>query len=805
MVNLTNEQQQVVQAPHGIHQRILACAGSGKTTTILHRIVYLLGKGEYVDVDTCTGTDNLTQRKDCNSLKNSNNDSLSKHKLEGENIMLTTFTHDAAISIQERLDALLGKNHGVRCNTIDSFCAQWVDKINKSTSNGIADNANSAVRDTVASEYDVSEFIQIVLQHMRNGNKTLCKLLSNVRYLVVDEFQDINDPQVEWVLWFYHTFGTRIVIVGDDNQNIYTFRGSDVKHILNFQTYVEESDFRSYVLTCNYRSTPSIIKYANPITNMEMKDGGGKPGKLPKVVYIAQMEQQFAYIQSYAHKFVTEHGMQYGDIVILSRNNQLLYYAENYFLSIGFPLVLLEGYESQRTVAKPTHLTLSTIHKSKGMEWDVVFLIGCDDYFFPSSKMDFDVTDDMNQDMITKHYEEERRLYYVAITRAKKRLFLMFGTNQPSRFLTEVPPQRYECTNINHETLHEMKHATPRNSQIPLFASVSKILGDIDGNRLLQLRKKGIVGGMSKISKVHQEHKIHPDIDTNCFHIEFGNFVDLLVMRILMELSQKNSVEIKLPHVLTKAHAIFQSVRLSKTKLGLYLDACSKGRKTKLVIEIDAQRQQIANSLGVDITDVPVVENSIRLSEEELQYIRPNVMLALRKFNSSSLSSIEIIYEIFVVSLCNNLCNHRMRMFYLITNKDNVRWLEKFITTAMNITKFLASHITPETVISIKPHVRCKYKQLEELLSDDDSISHNMSSNTDQDNAIQAMIGECDFVIDDTLWEVKATERETSVMWELQAKIYRRMLNDPETVHIHPTIDKVKVYNPIQGQTTDFL
>ena len=90
-------------------------------------------------------------------------------------------------------------------------------------------------------------------------------------------------------------------------------------------------------------------------------------------------------------------------------------------------------------------VTLMTVHASKGLEFPIVFLAGLDEGLFPSFQS-FERLDNM---------EEERRLFYVAITRAQKRVFLLYSTNRrrlgsddllgmPSRFLSEIPKENLE-------------------------------------------------------------------------------------------------------------------------------------------------------------------------------------------------------------------------------------------------------------------------------------------------------------------------------------------------------------------------
>jgi DNA helicase-2/ATP-dependent DNA helicase PcrA len=86
---------------------------------------------------------------------------------------------------------------------------------------------------------------------------------------------------------------------------------------------------------------------------------------------------------------------------------------------------------------------LSTVHQAKGLEWNTVFIIGLNDGRFPSVRS-----------LQTEYEEEERRLFYVAVTRAKDDLFLCYpftseewsglGFQRPSRFIRELPEDVYE-------------------------------------------------------------------------------------------------------------------------------------------------------------------------------------------------------------------------------------------------------------------------------------------------------------------------------------------------------------------------
>ncbi|GIX50454.1 MAG: hypothetical protein KatS3mg132_648 [Limisphaera sp.] len=130
---------------------------------------------------------------------------------------------------------------------------------------------------------------------------------------------------------------------------------------------------------------------------------------------------------------------------------QLALYAEGFddvheFLAQTALLTNVEAEEDQPGGMEPNRLRLSTVHQAKGLEFDVVFVIMLCEGMFPSARS---LEDEEGE-------EEERRLFYVAVTRARNELYLTFPLlhrargpqagplQEPSRFLREIPPQLVE-------------------------------------------------------------------------------------------------------------------------------------------------------------------------------------------------------------------------------------------------------------------------------------------------------------------------------------------------------------------------
>lgn len=245
-------------------------------------------------------------------------------------------------------------------------------------------------------------------------------------YLMVDEFQDVNGLQVK-LLDLLLKPDNQLFCVGDDWQSIYGFRGSDVDYIVNFEQHYKNSEV--YKLDMNYRSTQTIVGASNEVIkhnknqiSKEIKAFKQSPSKI-QIYRAKSLEVDGVDFLVEEVKKLYKNGLGKEDILVLYRRSKMF----NPYLS----------------ALKDNKLFVSskTIHASKGLEAKAVFIIGLKDGTggFPDIWLDdaiFRVVKDVKYDILL---EEERRLFYVAITRAKDELFLITELGNESSFVEEIP------------------------------------------------------------------------------------------------------------------------------------------------------------------------------------------------------------------------------------------------------------------------------------------------------------------------------------------------------------------------------
>ena len=424
-------------------QLILACAGSGKTAVLVQQVGFLIRELS-CDPSSC---------------------------------LLVTFTRKARRKLQRDLRKLLGQEalDKILVGTFHSLGAKCLYACRKQTTTP-TDSREPAPEQWL----QIDELLWRWKDWLSIDGPEAQKYRQRIRYVFVDEFQDCNHVQDLLVAELRRTT-CRVTVVGDDDQNVYGFRGSDIKYITQFPNYPLRK-CQEFYLSTNYRSTAPIVLLGNCISSLNHKRLK-KPASVawvrpedpdpPKPVLVNtynafQGAQRVC--REIAQLIRTKH-VDASDICILARNSFLLHYAEALLLQDNIACTVYsssshggsaqadsdgeaeeedgeeenhnrkeeETYETKcvggctdakrRTLRLRTkRVVLSTIHSAKGLEWPHVYVIGLHRRFFPDCR--------------EPDIERERRLFYVAVTRAKRHLTVVNCFSEPSGFLCELQLQR---------------------------------------------------------------------------------------------------------------------------------------------------------------------------------------------------------------------------------------------------------------------------------------------------------------------------------------------------------------------------
>ncbi len=283
-------------------------------------------------------------------------------------------------------------------------------------------------------------------------------LIPTFEHILVDEYQDVNSAQTELLGLLSPP---NLFCVGDPRQSIFGWRGSDLGHILDFEEKYKTCEI--VTLTKNYRSTKPIVDLMNSsIKNMGIADIESQiEGK--NSLCLRELENEKKEFEFVIKTMREKHPTQ--SVFVLARTNkQLNELSEELELSN-----IKHGVRSDERKAKPdirdSRITLATIHAIKGMEADVVFVIGCSNQNFPCKASEHPIIDMVKSDEYDKE-EEERRLFYVALSRARTQLYLTHISVKPTHFITESMLRIIELDN-SAPVLPKSKNPISASSQMP--------------------------------------------------------------------------------------------------------------------------------------------------------------------------------------------------------------------------------------------------------------------------------------------------------------------------------------------------
>ena len=200
------------------------------------------------------------------------------------------------------------------------------------------------LRELNAADFD--DLMILPLEILKNDIDTRKNEQSKIKWLLVDEYQDVNKPQ--YLLLRYLAGPDCIInVVGDPDQSIYGWRGADISMILNFTNDFEGA--KTIVLDENYRSTGNILDASNALIrnnkarlkkNLHTFRGPGE--KIYSM--IAQNDfQEAEFIVKEIERLVNVHNYSYSNIAILYRQNAMSRVYENQFLENDIPYRIIRG------------------------------------------------------------------------------------------------------------------------------------------------------------------------------------------------------------------------------------------------------------------------------------------------------------------------------------------------------------------------------------------------------------------------------------------------------------------------------
>ena len=280
---------------------------------------------------------------------------------------------------------------------------------------------------------DFSDMINYALQVIKQEHG---HSITRYPHILVDEFQDITDPQLELLKCLVsENGGSTLFCVGDYRQNIFSFAGSDINNILEFENMFPYAE--TTVLPTNYRCPRNIVEASDVVANlnkMKLKGNTVAASNVDGAMSLVERSAGGSFSKYDDWEFRKGKELLAGLIESKKRGEDILVLARSNYV---FDQLKLEFPHSE-----DVGLRFLTIHRAKGLEADYVVLLGCvsGKYGFPSWVFDDDILDIVKKKQESKsdRIEEERRLFYVALTRCKNQFFVFTSKGRRSEFVGNI-------------------------------------------------------------------------------------------------------------------------------------------------------------------------------------------------------------------------------------------------------------------------------------------------------------------------------------------------------------------------------
>ena len=288
---------------------------------------------------------------------------------------------------------------------------------------------------------DFSDMINNSALSVENG----CEI-NPYKYVIVDEYQDISKSRFNFLKVIVERTNSKFFCVGDDWQSIYRFAGSDVSLFTDFTKIFGKTQILKIEKT--YRNSQNLIDEASQFilkNPLQLKKDLRSDKKLDyPLVFWGYKGNQSQVLDLVIKKIISEFGLN-SSILILGRTNYDIEIVKKTGL---FRISYNNRVERLEYIPKPElNVSFLSVHKSKGLEADNVIVLNFknDKLGFPNQIADDKVLNLVLTNAETYRFAEERRLFYVAITRTKNRTFVLTDNDSPSPFFKEFSESNNVC------------------------------------------------------------------------------------------------------------------------------------------------------------------------------------------------------------------------------------------------------------------------------------------------------------------------------------------------------------------------
>ncbi len=295
------------------------------------------------------------------------------------------------------------------------------------------------------------------------------------KYIIVDEYQDISRQRFDLVGALHDVTSAKIIAVGDDWQSIYAFSGSDITLFTKFSEIMGYAELLK--ITNTYRNSQEVIDIAGNFiqkNTAQIKKSLKSPKRIkdPVIIYTYDSKQK-RFGEKSNYNLAKSLEIALGQIIEFNNQNGIDSKKQEILLlgRFGFDGKNLErsslfeykdyGNKIKSIKYPELKITFMTAHASKGLGYDNVIVINGknETYGFPSK-----IENDPVLNYVVKRDDsieaaEERRLFYVAMTRTKNRVYFIAPEENPSEFLLEIKHD-YKNVVLKGEWNEELKDST---------------------------------------------------------------------------------------------------------------------------------------------------------------------------------------------------------------------------------------------------------------------------------------------------------------------------------------------------------